>query len=201
MPIVRSRILEQAQTNVLTKSRRRCCLCFWLDGIDEVVKGQIAHLDQDSSNSRESNLAFLCFRHHDEFDSTPRQSKGLRKDEVKHWRDELHKEMAYRFRDTTSESYRRQEEFTYVEEKMPDLLACLQAGLALKPLARLMCLGLAHGHLSAEVQFIEVTFGKVPLLREKVKILCNYQLLSHDEADFYYLSESLVRYLETRNEE
>src|SRR5437773_8161 len=99
---VRAPILDQAQTNVLTKSRRRCCLCFWLNGLDEVVKGQIAHLDHDRSNSAEANLAFLCHDHHDEYDSIPRQSKGLRQKEVIHWRDELYREMAYRFRDHTS---------------------------------------------------------------------------------------------------
>ncbi|TWT29799.1 hypothetical protein KOR42_54970 [Thalassoglobus neptunius] len=83
---------------MLLKSRRRCCLCFWLNGIDDVVKGQIAHLDQDSSNSSFENLAFLCFEHHDEYDSRPNVSKGLQQPEVTQWRDELYKEMEYRFR-------------------------------------------------------------------------------------------------------
>lgn len=86
------------QKQVLLKSRRRCCLCFWLDGVDEVVKGQIAHLDQDASNNTFENLAFLCFKHHDEYDSRPNVSKGLQQPEVAQWRDELYKEMEYRFR-------------------------------------------------------------------------------------------------------
>jgi hypothetical protein len=56
-------------------------------------KGQIAHLDHDSSNADISNLAFLCFDHHDEYDSKTSQSKGLRRAEVERYREEL----IYRF--------------------------------------------------------------------------------------------------------
>jgi hypothetical protein len=90
------------QKQVLLSSRRRCCLCFWLNGIDEVVKGQIAHLDGDPANNEYNNLAFLCFAHHDEFDSRASTSKGLQDGEVRQWRDELTKEMAYRFRTVKS---------------------------------------------------------------------------------------------------
>jgi hypothetical protein len=51
--------------------------------------GQIAHLDRDRSNSAEENLAFLCFEHHDEYDSRTSQRKGLTAGEVKAFRDEL----------------------------------------------------------------------------------------------------------------
>ena len=44
----------------------------------------IARLDHDPSNNDEDNLAFLCFDHHDQFDSTTSQAKGLTVDEVKH---------------------------------------------------------------------------------------------------------------------
>ena len=94
----RKTIPADVQKQVLLKSRRRCCLCFWLDGVDEAVKGQIAHLDQDASNSTFDNLAFLCFDHHDEYDSRTNVSKGLQQAEVTQWRDELYKEMEYRFR-------------------------------------------------------------------------------------------------------
>jgi len=83
---------------VLIKSRRRCCLCFWLEGIDEVQRGQIAHLDGDRTNNNEDNLCFLCAKeHHDDYDSGRSQSKGLQKGEVKHYRNELYKEMELRF--------------------------------------------------------------------------------------------------------
>ena len=96
----RKPISEAVQTKILLKSRRRCCLCFWLSGEDEVKKGQLAHLDGDNENPGEENLVFLCLEDHDEFDSTPRLSKGLREREVQQWRNELYKEMEYRFRTT-----------------------------------------------------------------------------------------------------
>ena len=90
----RKAIPNEVQKNVLIKSRRRCCLCFGLEGRDEDQKGQIAHLDGDNENAAEDNLAFLCFDHHDEFDGTTRLAKGLREDEVKHWRDHLYRAKA-----------------------------------------------------------------------------------------------------------
>ncbi len=95
--MARKPISDEVQKNVVTKSRRRCCLCFWHDGKDDVQKGQIAHLDQNNENSDEDNLVFLCLQHHDEYDSKTSQSKGLREDEVRHWRDMLYQEMADRF--------------------------------------------------------------------------------------------------------
>ncbi|HWY55870.1 MAG TPA: hypothetical protein VNZ03_15490 [Terriglobales bacterium] len=59
-------------------------------------KGQIAHLDHDNTNDDPDNLAFLCFSHHDEYDSTTSQSKRLREGEVKKFRDELYARMASR---------------------------------------------------------------------------------------------------------
>lgn len=52
--------------------------------------GQIAHLDKNSANPSEDNLAFMCFVHHDQYDSTTRQSKNLSVKEVKFYRDELY---------------------------------------------------------------------------------------------------------------
>jgi hypothetical protein len=96
--MTRKVIPDDTQKNVLTNSRRRCCLCFWLEGKDEAQKGQIAHLDRNNENAAEDNLVFLCLVHHDEYDSKTSVTKGLRDDEVRHWRDELYKEMSYRFR-------------------------------------------------------------------------------------------------------
>lgn len=95
----RKTVPARVEAAVLIKSRRRCCLCFWLDGVDEVVKGQIAHLDHNNENADEGNLAFLCYDHHDEYDGQTSTSKGLKLNEVRRWRDELYREMAYRFRD------------------------------------------------------------------------------------------------------
>lgn len=102
--MARKPITDEAQKNVVTRSRRRCCLCFWLEGKDEVQKGQIAHLDRNNENSEEDNLVFLCLQHHDEYDSKTSQSKGLREDEVRHWRDVLYQEMEYRFKQGSSKA-------------------------------------------------------------------------------------------------
>jgi hypothetical protein len=47
------------------------------------------HLDHNNSNNAEDNLAFLCFVHHDEYDSRTSQSKGLTVGEVRQFRSEL----------------------------------------------------------------------------------------------------------------
>jgi hypothetical protein len=96
--VSRKVIPDEVQQVILTKSRRRCCLCFWLDGKDDVQRGQIAHIDHNNENADEKNLVFLCLDHHDQFDGKTSQSKGLKPDEVRHWRDELYREMEYRFR-------------------------------------------------------------------------------------------------------
>jgi hypothetical protein len=72
----RKKVTPETQKSVLTDSLRRCCLCYCLLGDESVKKGQIAHIDHDNSNNKESNLAFLCLDHHDEYDSKTSQSKG-----------------------------------------------------------------------------------------------------------------------------
>lgn len=81
------------QLIVLTQSKRRCCLCFHFDGDLDRKQGQIAHVDQDSSNPKLENLAFLCLPHHDEYDSKTSQSKGITKAEVEYARAALYKEL------------------------------------------------------------------------------------------------------------
>src|SRR4051812_23609617 len=83
-------IAPSTEIAVLTRSARRCALCFALDSDIEVKRGQIAHLDHDSSNSDEDNLAFLCLTHHDIYDSKTSQSKGFKVDEVKLYRSRLY---------------------------------------------------------------------------------------------------------------
>jgi hypothetical protein len=51
--------------------------------------GQIAHLDQNAFNNASENLASLCFVHHDEYDSTMRQSKNYTAYKIKAFRTEL----------------------------------------------------------------------------------------------------------------
>jgi hypothetical protein len=75
---------------VLIASRRRCCLCVFLNNLNEVRKGQIAHLNRDPGNSRFENLVYLCLEHHDEYDSRANQSKALLLEEVREYRDRLY---------------------------------------------------------------------------------------------------------------
>src|SRR5215472_1764734 len=89
----RKPIPEEVQDRVLLLSRRRCCICFGLHGDLNLKQGQIAHLDHDNTNDDLDNLAFLCFSHHDQYDSTTSQSKGLREGEVKKFREELYARM------------------------------------------------------------------------------------------------------------
>lgn len=85
----RTHVRDSTQAEVLVQSRRRCCVCFGLNRDERVKKGQIAHLDGNKNNNVLENLAFLCFVHHDEFDSRTSQSKGLTPLEVSIYRDEL----------------------------------------------------------------------------------------------------------------
>jgi len=87
---VRRPASKSVENAVLTASRRRCCLCVFLVGRDEVRKGQIAHLNHDRSDSRFENLVFLCLEHHDEDDGQPSQSKGLTLEEVRSYRERLY---------------------------------------------------------------------------------------------------------------
>jgi len=81
---------------VLLKSKRRCCLCYGLSGDDSQKPGQLAHIDRDPSYGDESNLAFLCLKHHDQYDTRTSQSKGLTPDELRHHRDALYAHLGRR---------------------------------------------------------------------------------------------------------
>ncbi|HYW07162.1 MAG TPA: hypothetical protein VE913_09415, partial [Longimicrobium sp.] len=85
----RIKIAPELIADVLTSSRRRCCLCFGLRSDEAEKRGQIAHLDHDASNNAPDNLAYLCLEHHDQYDTRPSQSKGLTVNEVKRYRTEL----------------------------------------------------------------------------------------------------------------
>jgi len=74
---------KEVEAAVLTQSGRRCAFCFGLSGDLIIKQGQIAHIDHDSSNSAEDNLAFLCLPHHDQYDGRTSQSKGLAESELR----------------------------------------------------------------------------------------------------------------------
>lgn len=81
---------KEVETAVLVQSRRRCAICFGLDRDTRLKSGQIAHLDKNSANHAEPNLAFLCFTHHDEYDSRSSQRKNFTIGEVREFRAELY---------------------------------------------------------------------------------------------------------------
>ena len=87
----RKKIPADTEMQVLTSSRRRCCICFGLFRDVQVKAGQIAHLDRNSNNAALDNLSFLCFEHHDRYDSRTSQSKNFSITEVKAYRDELYR--------------------------------------------------------------------------------------------------------------
>jgi len=60
--------------------------------------GQIAHLDKDNSNPSIANLCFLCFDHHDDYDSRTSQRKNFTIEEVKSFRSELYLEIENSFK-------------------------------------------------------------------------------------------------------
>ncbi|MBR8372968.1 MULTISPECIES: HNH endonuclease [Burkholderia cepacia complex] len=95
--MTRKRIAEDVQASVLTRSRRRCCICYGLNRDTTIKQGQIAHIDQDSANAAEDNLVFLCMPCHDKYDSTTRQSKNFTAAEIRHFREELDQALASAF--------------------------------------------------------------------------------------------------------
>jgi len=95
--MARERISADTQAAVLVESRRRCCVCFGLNRDTSLKTGQIAHLDRNASNPVKDNLAFMCFEHHDKFDSTSSQSKNFTVAEVKVYREELHQALQLAF--------------------------------------------------------------------------------------------------------
>lgn len=85
----RTTVQPEVIADVLVTSRRRCCVCFALSGNMEVKRGQVAHVDRNASNSARDNLVFLCFDHHDQYDSRTSQSKGLTVEELRQYQAQL----------------------------------------------------------------------------------------------------------------
>ncbi|MGA9040786.1 MAG: hypothetical protein WB421_09645 [Terriglobales bacterium] len=78
------------ETEVLIRCLRRCALCFALAGDTSVKRGQLAHIDRNPVNASKENAAFLCMPHHDEYDSTSRQTKRITPTELKAHQESLH---------------------------------------------------------------------------------------------------------------
>lgn len=60
--------------------------------------GQIAHINRNRNDNQESNLAFLCFDHHDNYDSTRSQSKGITPNELVHAKSSLYEELSQKLK-------------------------------------------------------------------------------------------------------
>ncbi|RZJ13223.1 MAG: hypothetical protein EOO54_20130, partial [Haliea sp.] len=93
----RKPISAEIQARLLAESRRRCAICFGLNGALNVKRGQLAHLDKDPSNSSPENIIFLCLEHHDEYDSSTSQSKNLTKGEILEYQKQLRAELERRW--------------------------------------------------------------------------------------------------------
>jgi len=76
-------------------SRRRCCMCFGLEGDVGVKEGQIAHLDRNRANPEPDNLAFLCQECHTQYDKTSNRVLGFTPDEVRFYRDRLYEKLGH----------------------------------------------------------------------------------------------------------
>jgi hypothetical protein len=95
MSAPRKAIPKAVETRVLVACRRRCCLCWHFKRDDAAKKaGQIAHVDRDHANNEEENLAWLCLAHHEQYDRTSRQAKGLTPAELRHARADLWQHLA-----------------------------------------------------------------------------------------------------------
>lgn len=81
--VSRQPVPAEVQTQLLVRSRRRCCLCVYLEDDRRRKRVQIAHIDRDPRNAKSENLVPLCLDHHDEYDSTTSQSKGMLPEELR----------------------------------------------------------------------------------------------------------------------
>ncbi len=80
---------------MLRMSRRRCCMCFGLEGDASVKEGQLAHLDRNRSNPTPNNLAFLCQECHTQYDRKSNRVLGFTPDEVRYYRDRLYEKLGH----------------------------------------------------------------------------------------------------------
>jgi hypothetical protein len=81
---------RSTETDLLLRSRRRCALCLGFHGDVSLKVGQVAHVDGNARNTSLSNLAWLCLPHHDQYDGTTSQSKGVTQSELRAYRKALY---------------------------------------------------------------------------------------------------------------
>lgn len=102
---------------LLVVTRRKCCLCYFLENDHRRKKVQIAHIDQKRNNSDASNLVPLCLDHHDEFDSVTRQSKNITMHELKMYKEMLIQEL--------SKDELKEDEIKVTHKNLPDLSSAI----------------------------------------------------------------------------
>jgi hypothetical protein len=81
----------EIQLEILSKSHRICALCFYLEGDLTWKHGQLAHIDRDHTNIAGENAAYLCLRHHDDYDAKRGQAKNFLPAELKEFQNQLYK--------------------------------------------------------------------------------------------------------------
>ncbi len=119
---MRRKTPSNTERAVLTRSARRCALCFQLIGDLRLKEGQIAHLDHDPANSAESNLAWLCLPHHSLYDSRTSQHKNYTAAEVKFYRAALYKAIRQKLHHAgggSTDTQRQEKEIALVFVKHP----------------------------------------------------------------------------------
>lgn len=80
---------KEVEKEVLLECRRICALCYGLDGITTSCDGHLAHIDHNPSNSSKENGAFLCVRHHEDYDRPRVLTKGLTEGELREYQRRL----------------------------------------------------------------------------------------------------------------
>lgn len=128
----RKRISSRVETDLLIFSGRRCCICACLED-DTGVKtdGQIAHIDRNPANNNLDNLAYLCLRHHDLYDTIRSQSKGITAGELKRYRNKLYRNLGTDNRSSSSASVVAESQIRISEAILGD---CSELGVPIQDL-------------------------------------------------------------------
>jgi len=76
--------------DVITRCRRRCCVCYGLNRDLRLKRGQLAHLNRDPSKSDADDLAYLCLTCHNHYDLKGNRTLGYTPEEVRVYRNQLY---------------------------------------------------------------------------------------------------------------
>ena len=90
----REPVKQNVRDELLVRCRRRCCLCFFDKGELEPKLLQLAHIDRNSANSDEKNLACLCTPCHEEYDAKHNNVFGYTPEYLRRAKEALEKYIA-----------------------------------------------------------------------------------------------------------